>query len=176
MNASLWIAFGSLLVAVGGFIVNALAIRREAADRKQQIDDEWAREWAAQRPLVYPLALRDWAYASEGTRYRLGNARVLPLKNGGRGPAVNVRGTVTAKSPDGTTYERQIIAGTIAAGDLFDARLVPHPGVQHWLGASATIQYSDLAQIEYKTRFDFPEGPHGEIEVTTHHGEMVPRP
>jgi hypothetical protein len=173
---SVAIALGSLVVSIRGNRVNARAIEREQSDRKQQIDDEWAREWAAQRPLVYPVVLREWAYAGEGTNYRLGNKRVLPLKNGGRGPALNVRGVVTALSPESTTYECELLAGTIAAGDFLDARLVPHPGVINWLGASGTLRYSDLVGGEYETRFDFAQNPHGEIAVTVHEQSTVSPP
>src|SRR5229473_7998313 len=122
MDASFWIAFASLLVALGGlgvatigYISNARAIHREQIDRKEQIDGEWAREWAAQRPLVYPVALPEWVYASAGARYRDGNSRVLPLKNGGRGPALNVHGVIVATKSGGAGYEREVLAGTIAA-------------------------------------------------------------
>lgn len=175
VDATFWFALVSLLVAIGGAVVNARAIRREETDRKEQIDAEWAREWAAQRPLVYPLALAEWAYASEGTRYRGGNARVLPLKNGGRGPALSVRGTVTATSPQGASYEREILAGTIAAGDLLDARIAPHPGVQHWNGAAGTLCYRDLAGTEYETRFECSHGPGNELVVTAHEQTVTPQ-
>jgi hypothetical protein len=182
VGGSFWLALVSLLVAIGGLAVavlgyraNAEAIRREQADRKQQIEDEWTREWAAQRPLVYPLALRDWAYASEGTRYRLGNSGVLPLKNAGRGPALNVHGRVTTRAPDGTTYACDLAPASIAAGELLDGRLIPQPGIKHWLGASGLIEYADLAGTQYETRFDFPEGPHGEITVDVHPQVVVSR-
>jgi Bacteriophage holin family, superfamily II-like len=85
MTASLIVGSIGLLVAVAGFIVNWRAIRREQSDRRQEIEDAWAREWASQRPVVYPLALPQWTDRSPASR-----ARLLPLKNGGRGPALKV--------------------------------------------------------------------------------------
>ena len=65
---SLVVAGAGLAVAIAGFLVNRRAILSEQTDRKQEIDDAWAREWAAQRPVVYPLALPEWAYRSAGSR------------------------------------------------------------------------------------------------------------
>jgi hypothetical protein len=131
--------------------------------------DEWAREWARQRPVVYPLALRAWAYREAGGPYEvIGSARVLPLKNGGRGPALNVTGEVSATSPDGTQYECQILGGTIAAGDLFDARIVPHPGIQHWGTATGVIRYSDLVGGLYEARFEFSLTDGNELALLVH--------
>jgi hypothetical protein len=49
---------------------------------------------------------------------------------------------VTATRQDGIRIERAILAGTIAAGDLLDAR-VERPGVEDWSSASGIIRYSD---------------------------------
>lgn len=152
---SLALSAASLLVAFGGFMLN-----------RRAIGDEWAREWAAQRPVVYPLALHEWTHALGEGRYRGGNARLLPLKNGGRGPALDVQGEIQCVSePDKTPYTRQILAAPIAAGDLFDAELTPHPGVVHWLGAEGVIRYRDLAGGSYETRFSCAAGPNGEITL-----------
>jgi len=156
-----------LAVAIAGFLVNRRAILSEQTDRKQEIDDAWAREWAAQRPVVYPLALPEWAYRSAGSRYAVaGNGRLLPLKNGGRGPALDVRGEVTASTPDGTEYSCEILASPIAADDLLDARIVPHPGIQHWENARGVIRYKDLAGGSYETRFRRSLGPGSELVLT----------
>ncbi len=172
MDVSLLIGAGGLTVAVLGYWTNRNAIRREEVHRKEQIETEWAREWAAQRPVVYPVALPDWAYAQEGSRYRTGNARVLPLKNGGRGPALNVRGSVIATGSDATAYERELEAGTIAAGDLLDARL-RQPGVQHWGSAKGVLRYSDLAGTEYETHFKGSLNIGNEIVLTVQEPVVV---
>jgi len=166
VNASVLGAAG-LIVAVLGFLVNSLAIRREQGDRKRQFDDEWAREWASQRPVVYPLALFEWTHRSG--RYELpGNARLLPLKNGGRGVALEVKGEMTATTPDGTSYSRELLAGPIAAGDLLDARIAPNPGIEHWQHATGVIRYRDLAGGAYETRFESSLGAGGELVLTVH--------
>lgn len=167
MDTSTWIALGALLVSVLGFVTNWVAIRREQADRKEAIEAGWAGEWAAQRPVVYPLVLRDWAYGSEGSPYRLGNARVLPLKNGGRGPALNVSGLLSATSSDGTAYKRTLLAGTIAAGDLFDARVIGGV-IDNWMTVSGWIRYFDLTGAQWETKFEFSEEAGGEIGLEVH--------
>ncbi len=179
-EAALWFSMASLLVAIGGLAVaivgyrsNASAIRREQGDRKEESEAGWAREWAAQRPLVYPITEREWVYALAGGRYQGGNARVLALKNGGRGPALNVRGIVTAVSAEGKDYVREILAGTIATGDFLDARLAPDPGVENWVGAHGAVQYFDLAGNTWETRFEFGEVAPGEIVVTADEPTIV---
>jgi hypothetical protein len=171
--ASLLVAIGGLAVAIIGYRLNATAIAREQDDRKEESEAGWAREWAAQRPLVYPIIERAWVYASAGSRYQGGNARVLALKNGGRGPALNVRGTISAISADGKGYECEILAGTIASGDLLDARIAPDPGVENWVGAHGAVQYVDLVGNTWETRFEFGEEAPGEIAVTTHEPTVV---
>jgi hypothetical protein len=171
VTAAGWIALGSLLVALGSL---GVALGGYRANRRA-ISDEWAREWAAQRPVVYPLALRAWANREVGGPYEVsGNGRVLPLKNGGRGPALNVSGEVTATTASGTRYERQIIAGTIAAGDLFDARIVPHPGIEHWGTAKGAIRYGDLAGGFYESRFECSHAPGGELVMVVHDPTHTP--
>jgi hypothetical protein len=137
---------------------------------KTQLDDAWAREWAAQRPEVYPLLERDWVYGANVGPYASGNSRVLPLKNGGKGPALNVRGEVIAVSL-GNTYTREIIAGTIASGDLFDARIVPHPGVRDWQEAKGVLRYTDLAGGFYTGHFEFTQAEGNELVAVVHETE-----
>ena len=157
----------SALVAIGTLAL-AGATGWLGLQSKRGVDDAWAREWAAQRPIVYPHPLRDWAYASEGSPYRLGNQKVLPIKNGGRGPALDVRGEVHTRDPrDNVAYSRTIIAGTIAPGDLFDSRIVPQPGIQHWLGAVGVLRYHDLVGNEWQTRFRVVEAPGNEMAFET---------
>jgi hypothetical protein len=116
VDAGFWLALTSLLIAGGGLIVAVVGY----LTNRSAIKDAWAREWAAQRPIVYPLALHAWVSRQSpyDGAYR---ANLLPLKNGGRGPALNVRGTLVVSKQDGD-HEREIVAGTIAAGDLLDAR------------------------------------------------------
>ena len=172
---SLLVAMGGLLVAVLGYFFNSRAIHQEQADRAAAIDAGWASEWAAQRPVVYPLALPDWVYSTAGTRYEGQNSRLLPLKNGGRGLALNVEGRLQAVSPDGTSYDREILAGTIAAGDLLDSRLAPPPGVDNWIGAHGVIEYADLAGNRWETRFEVAEGAGGEIVISAHEPTVIPK-
>jgi hypothetical protein len=140
-----------VIVAVAGFASNSLSIRREERDRKQQIREEKERQWSAQRPVVYPLADPRW---TEGTGpYEYDRSRRIPLKNGGRGPALNVEGEVHGLAPGEIPYECRIVAGTIGVGEQLDGRIVPPPGVQYWDGAAGTLHYVDLRGVSYASRF-----------------------
>lgn len=155
----------SALVALGTIGLAGATVWLGAQARKE-VRDAWSREWAAQRPEVYPLSEREWVYGTG--RYAQGRARLLPLKNGGRGPALNVRGEITAVSAQGATYEREIIAGTIAPGDLLDARLAPG-GVEDWSSVQGVIRYHDLSGRVYEGRFEFSHaGNSNELAVTAH--------
>ena len=165
-NWTEWSAVGSLAAAVATLILAIVTLglvfvtKRMVNAAKKGLDDEWSREWAAQRPVVYPLSSEEWAH---GLRPR---KLILPLKNGGRGPALNVEGVIAAVS-NGKSYERAIVAGTIAAGDLFEAR-IERPGIHDWSGATGVISYSDLAGGHYEGRFECSLGPGKELVVTVH--------
>lgn len=161
-----WSAIGSLLAALATVLVAGVTLglvivtKAMVSATKRGLEDDWGREWAAQRPLVYPLASAEWA------RGEVPRKTILPLKNGGRGPALNVTGAVTAIL-DGNVCERAIVAGTIAAGDLFEAR-IEEPGVDDWSAAGGVIHYSDLAGGNYAGRFECSLGPGNELVVTVH--------
>lgn len=77
---------------------------------------EWLGSGPAQRPIVYPIASTAWAYRAQTSRYAItGNSRVLRLKNGGRRPALNVRGELHVMPPGGS-YTRELYAATICGG------------------------------------------------------------
>src|SRR5579859_4130597 len=107
MDASFWLAFASLLVGGGGLAVAIVGYR----SNRGAIGDAWAREWAAQRPVIYPLLLDEWL-SGQGDAYPgSSNRRLFPLKNGGRGPALNVTGVLTVTSGD-HTREHQVLGST----------------------------------------------------------------
>jgi hypothetical protein len=158
-----WSAIGSLLAAGATTLVAGVTLWLVTATRgmvgaaKKGLEDDWAREWAAQRPVVYPLASVEWAQG------HIPRKTVLPLKNGGRGPALNVHGAVTAGVGEGR-YERAIIAGTIAAGDVLEAR-VEEPGIHDWSTASGVLRYSDLVGGTYESGFGCSLSSGGELMV-----------
>ena len=71
-------------------------------------------------------------------------------------------------APDGTPYTCEILAGPIAAVDLLDARIVPHPGIGHWANARGVVRYRDLVGGSYETRFESKPGPGDEIAMTVY--------
>lgn len=161
MGTPFWLAFASLLVSiiVGGSGL-AIAILGYRSNR-EAIGDAWAREWAAQRPVVYPLVVdrvEDWDTLVEVTPITgEGLLHLLPVKNGGRGPALNVRGTLTAPPGDGEE-EHQLLGTTIAAGDLLNMRIVPplsSPLDESAADIHGTITYRDLAGSTWEQHFTF---------------------
>lgn len=132
---------------------------------KKEVSDAWAREWAAQRPEVYPLLTLDWTSMRRETPYFTRRGQLLPLKNGGRGPALNLRGKLRGVY-GGQEYTYEIIAGTIAPDELLDARIIPP--VRGWPDIEGEIEYEDLVGGKYKGRFSLSvvEGT-SELVVTT---------
>lgn len=162
MDASFWLAFVSLIIGLGGLVVAIMGYW----SNRGAIGDAWAREWAAQRPVIYPLLLDEWL-SSHGDGYQdSSRGRLFPLKNGGRGPALNVTGKLTVTSGT-SSLEHQILGGTIAPGDLLNARLVPASGPPaEWAGAHGAIAYGDLVGGAYEQRFSFTKETGGELKLT----------
>lgn len=170
MNLSLWVAFASLLIGLGGLAVAILGYR----SNRKAIDDAWTREWAAQRAVVYPVLLDEWLSGNGAAYHHRGHTRLLPLKNGGRGPALNVRGVLTVTSDD-NDHEHQILPSTIAAGDLLNARLEPPCDTPAaWSSARGAITYRDLAGGTYEQLFDVTRSPRGELELNVHESTHSP--
>ena len=175
MDASFWLASASLLIGAGGLGVAIVGYRSNRAS----IGDAWAREWAAQRPVIYPALPQEWLSGRSGGNAHFSNCHLFPLKNGGRGPALNVTGTLEVTS-DSKTLEHQILSSTIAAGDVLDARLVPPVGKPaDWARAHGVITYSDLAGGRYTQRFTLTKAPGDELELildqpTQEPGSAVP--
>lgn len=167
MNISVWISLGSLVVALSGVAIgiigyrsNATAIRREQTDRQEQLDAFWASEWAAQRPVVFPVLLPEWTSRRPNGRYH-SNSHLIPLKNGGRGPALNVRGRVSVSAGGGRAHRCGVVAGPIAPGDLLDAQMATVPP-NAWTEIRGVLEYQDLVDKCYETVFEFTRGHGGE--------------
>lgn len=146
----------SLIIAIAGvglaaltFVTNRQAIRNEQADRKKAIEDAWAFEWAAQRPVLYPVLSRIMA------------KQVLPIKNGGRGPALNVVAELEYHNDKGEADGHWVVSfGPVAAGDVEEAAIGPRLSPP-WRGISGVLRYGDLAGGRYETPFRFSQGRGG---------------
>jgi hypothetical protein len=162
MGASFWLAFTLLLIGVVGLLGAIMGYR----SNRRAIDDAWAREWAAQRPAIYPVLLDDWLSGRGGAYQGSSNNRLFPLKNGGEGLAINVTGALTVTA-GASTRKHQILGSTIAAGDLLNARLVPPAGMPaDWASAHGAVVYRDLAGVTYEQPFTLTREPGGELELT----------
>jgi hypothetical protein len=160
------VATASVVIALAGFLVNFLSIRGETKDRREALGDAWAREWAAQRPFVYPLLPKEGA----GVRQSY-----LKLKNGGRGPALNVVCELTFRQDAPDQPWGGFSTGALAAGDeeafaIGGPRLAPP-----WARLSGVVRYMDLVNGAYVTRFEFRTGDDGGVlELVLHPQEHTP--
>lgn len=146
-----------LAIALAGFLVNYGAIRGEGTDRKKAMEDAWAREWAAQQPLVYPRLP-----SNRGA----GSGPYLKLKNGGRGPALNVVGKLTyrhgAHEPWG-----EVSTGALAAGDEEVVEIAGPRETPPWPFISGELRYQDLVGGLYVTPFVIETARDGESLTLT---------
>jgi len=163
------VALGTILLAIATFVVarrardEAAAVRDEAEQVREQITLQ--RDEAAERlrPCVYPVTPPEWAYARgefEGQRDRL-----LLVKNGGKGIALEAGGHISWRDEHGNAIRTELVAGPIGPSDELVARLVPHPGVLRWTDATGTLIFKDASGLEYQTRFGFEVAPGNEIRV-----------
>jgi hypothetical protein len=149
---SLVIAIAGIVIAVATFANNHMAIRREQADRRKAIEDAWAFEWAAQRPVIYPVLSEISAVAR------------LPVKNGGRGPGLNVTAELHQRLPDsGDAMQWDVSLGKVAVGDIERAGFGV-PGVfPYWEHVFGVLRYRDLAGVHYSHPFQFSRNADGEL-------------
>jgi hypothetical protein len=128
--------------------------------------------------VVYPLVSLDWlrgagAYDVSPMGVSPRPCReLLPLKNGGRGPALNVRLTVTSATGK---YSCDVGVGTIGVGDLLDAVLLA-PGMDEWAGATGSLAFTDLVGGHYEMPFTC-SGNRDHLEVVVGEGShTMPKP
>lgn len=161
--ASGFAALVGVAIALAGFFVNRAAIRGEKDDRRQAMSDEWSREWARQWPLLYPRLPSE-----------IGGQRYLKIKNGGRGPALNVQGELRIRDSDGEKRWGGLSTGAIAAGDEEIVGITGPLIAPPWPRVSGELRYMDLADGTYVTHFDFQNGSDGDLEVVLHPQEHTP--
>jgi hypothetical protein len=160
--ASWAVAAGTLFLALATFQLarrardEAEAVRREAEQVGTQVTLQREQMEASARAYVYPWTPHDWVAGSDywgGGR----NATLLPLKNGGTGLALNVRGRAVWNLGPGIWHRVEIYAGTIAANDDLNARL-SQDATQGWVGATGYLRYTDLRNQPWVTFFRFDRG------------------
>ena len=138
----------------------------------RQLELEQRRLEAGQRPHVYPAANPDWI---EGSGRYSGSFRwnqVLPVKNGGPGVALNVRGQLHFGPPTGAFVA--VVPTSLAPGESAD--LVLNWGsapISGWKGASGFLLYNDIAGVRWRTDYRVREDVRRSIEVVK--SEMFPK-
>lgn len=139
------------------------AVRDEAHSVAQQVQLQREQAEASLRPVVFPVVPFDLARGL-GRYEALGN-KLIVLRNGGPGLALNVHGEVFWRSETQTLVRRAILATTIAAGGTEEAQISEH-GVTSWANAMGHLDYRDVTGVEWQTRFRFGLGPGNELHVT----------
>jgi hypothetical protein len=127
---------------------NSGAVREQVELQRQQIE-------AGQKPLVVPAPPPGWIDGTEmyGTRQW---TEVLPVKNIGLGPAVNVGGKidfgVVASDEDGGSI--RLIPTSLAASESAHLRLDwQGPASADWSSVKGKLDYEDAAGARWETFF-----------------------
>jgi hypothetical protein len=150
------VAVGTAALALATY---ALAKRasEEATAVRAEAEQLAAQGAAALRAYAYPETTAEWAWGAgewgEGRR-----DRVLPLRNGGPGVALNVGGHFQAGTQGRHTT---LYAGSIAPGQAFNARPATpiEGGWASWVGSyHCELSYSDLNNEHWTTRFTITVG------------------
>jgi hypothetical protein len=120
------------------------AVREQTRATEQQVAVSISTFEASLVPCVYPFTNDQWL--NEGQR----RGFEIPFRNGGPGVALNVFGHIYARGGHPNT---PLIGTTLAGGDHGTVRLVNQVG--QWDGAYGYVQYRDLLDREWETRFEF---------------------
>lgn len=156
--ASWAVAAGTLILALATFELasrareEAEAVRKEAVEVGSQVQLQREQMEAATRAYVYASIPADWA---AGIRRN----ESLPLKNGGPGLALNVRGRAVWNTAPGAWIVVEIYASSIAPNDDVHARL-SRVLAGGWQDSTGFVRYGDLNGDDWVTyfRFDLGEG------------------
>jgi hypothetical protein len=155
------VAFGTGTLAFATFRLarraheEAKAVAEESRQVGEQIELQREQLRRGSQAYVYPWVPTDWAIGSD---YWADHPRLeaLPLRNGGRGLARNVKGKASALG-EGVFIRAEIYAGTIAAGEQVTGRLSREMRTG-WSSASGEISFVDEQDTEWVTRFRFSTG------------------
>jgi hypothetical protein len=168
-----WAPLAEWAVAAGtiGLAIATYAVARSARAEAQAVSTEATQlteqAQASLRAYVYPESTAEWAWGArewaEGFR-----DRVLPLRNGGPGVALNVGGHVDR----GTEGERiELYAGSIAPGHTINARPARQieGGWGSWDGTwHGELRFGDLNDDHWITHFTITVGAGGGQIVVQH--------
>ena len=135
------VAIGTLALAAVTFAL-VLVTKRSVDAAKDEIGIERRRIEAGQWPRVFPMPLDRWVASRES--YSGGqSSRVLPIKNGGTGVALNVHGQLDFTGQGGPVVE--LVNTSLGANDTIDIVLdwpTPEAGI-YWQGEGLIGDWSD---------------------------------
>jgi hypothetical protein len=158
MHWEKWTAIGTLAAAGATVLLAVVTVwlvrttKGAVAGEAQQINLQRRVLEASQTPYVFPAPTVEWtdgigAYA-EG-RWN----EVLPVRNGGSGVALNVRGRLMWGPPSGTHIP--LVRANLGPGDHQDMRINWAGGSKQleWHGVSGFLDYEDATNRQWRTEF-----------------------
>lgn len=155
------VALGTLALALGTVFLalqarnEARAVKRESLQIGEQVTLQRQQLEAGQRPYVVPFADPDWSWREGLGRYDQNKWRnLLPVKNAGLGPALNVQGSLDFGPPSG--IKAPLIRTSLAPGDREDLRL--HVEAEwsqgaDWKSVAGWLDYEDSQGGRWRTEF-----------------------
>jgi len=160
------VAIGTAALAVATLVLVRHARDEVAAVRQEatHLADQAVRSL---RAYVYPESDVEWALGlNEEATYR---HQWIPLRNGGPGLALNVRGEFV----NGAGAPVSLYAGSIAPGRAEKARAAT-PVADGWAGARGELRYDDLNGEAWVTHFAISVGDNNALVVEHEPPEREP--
>jgi len=115
-----WFVAGGTLGLAGGTVWLVIVTNRMVARAGDQLALEQRRVEASQRPHVYPESPIEWVDGTGRYGGPLTWREALPVRNGGPGVALNVRGKLFFPPPSGVVVP--IVPTSLAPGESADLR------------------------------------------------------
>ncbi len=134
----------SIVLTGLGTTALALVTWQSVSASSRQLAVEAKRLEASQWPRLFPVALNDWIASSgdyDNERWR----RVLPVRNGGPGVALNVTGHLEWKKSPGDAVNT--VTTSIGPGDLQDLR-------PNWIGQQRPLESEKWDQVAGRLDYD----------------------
>jgi hypothetical protein len=156
------VAGGTILLAVATFIL-AKQATREAKKVGDQVTLQREQMERATLPYLYPSTPRGWARGEVEWQDRQSAGPLLPMKNAGPGPALNIEGEVYwPNEGDGASWRTvKLYGGTVAPGESGEARLAG--AFSGWPGGKGYLKCTDLSGGIWLTEFEYVQGDSGQL-------------
>jgi hypothetical protein len=145
-NWDRWVAIGTLLLALATFALAAITFVM-ARHARSSVRIQESQLVAAQRPYVYPVINERWLPDAVAT-----NPYVV-LKNGGAGPAFNVKGAIYWTN--GAGGASSLAQTALAAGEDESVRVLGEGIRVDFNNARGYVRYTDSTGRGWQTHFRY---------------------